>query len=156
VPGAYYLDPSAPTPNRPRSIGVAALIARDGSLLLDSRVDPPGWGLIAGRLEDDETLAEALVREVAEETGLAVTSYRLFGTFSHPSRIVAYADGNVYSFVTIAYLVDVADTAALRPSDETNELRFFTRDVLPLSETIATHRPIVELWLSGSPPPHLE
>jgi ADP-ribose pyrophosphatase YjhB (NUDIX family) len=155
VPGAYYLDPSAPTPNRARGIGVAALIERDGSLLLDSRVDPPGWGLIAGRLEDDETLAEALVREIAEETGLAVTGYGLFGTFSHPSRIVEYADGNVYSFVTIAYRVDVAD-GALRPSDETNELRFFARDELPLSETIATHRPIVELWLSGSPPPHLE
>ena len=53
MPG-YYRDPRAPTPNNPRAIGAAALIVRDGSLLLDCRADDGTWGLPAGRVEGDE------------------------------------------------------------------------------------------------------
>jgi 8-oxo-dGTP pyrophosphatase MutT (NUDIX family) len=96
MPG-YYRDPHAPTPNKPRTIGAAALIVRDCSLLLDSRMDDAAWGLPAGRVEADETVTEAVIREVREETGLTVTSVVLFGIFSDPTRIVEYIDGNVYS-----------------------------------------------------------
>ena len=37
--GFYFRDPKAPSPNRPRRIGAAALIEYDGSLLLDRRID---------------------------------------------------------------------------------------------------------------------
>ena len=56
-------------------------------------------------MEADETLEEALRREIRQETGLEVETFSLFGTFSHPSRIVAYADGTVMQPVTIAYKV---------------------------------------------------
>jgi 8-oxo-dGTP pyrophosphatase MutT (NUDIX family) len=156
VPGFYYLDPAAPQPNRPRSIGVAALIERDGALLLDSRVDPPAWGLIAGSLEAEESIPDGLHREVAEETGLVVSSYELFGTFSHPSRIVQYADGNTFRSITIAVTVAVDDFAPLRPSSETNELRFVPKAELRELDLAATHRPIIDRYLSGGTPPFLE
>jgi ADP-ribose pyrophosphatase YjhB (NUDIX family) len=63
------------------------------SVLLERRSDAPVWGLIAGRVDDDETVGAALKREVLEETELTVTGYRLFGTFSDPSRIVSYRMG---------------------------------------------------------------
>jgi 8-oxo-dGTP pyrophosphatase MutT (NUDIX family) len=78
-----------------RRLGVMALIERDGSLLLERRADAPLWSLIAGGVEDTETLAEALRREVLEETGLIVVGHDLFGTFSDPTRIIRYPDGNV-------------------------------------------------------------
>src|SRR2546427_3866229 len=103
----YCRDPAAPRPNRPRRLAVIALIERDDSLLLERRVDAPLWSLIAGSVEDTESLTSALRREVREETGLAVASYELFGTFSDPTRIVSYPDGNVVPVASVAYVVSV-------------------------------------------------
>lgn len=92
----YDRDPAAPRPNHPRGFSVYALIERDGTLLLERRVDAPMWSLIAGRVEDDETLIEGLVREVREETGLEVSTTSSSGTF--PSRAGSSATRTARSF----------------------------------------------------------
>jgi 8-oxo-dGTP pyrophosphatase MutT (NUDIX family) len=152
----YYRDPEAPEPNRPRVLSVIALIESDGSLLLERRTDAPLWSLIAGKVEEDESLADALRREVLEETGLTVTSYELFGTFSDPTRIVRYPDGNVFRVASLAYSVHVESFDRLRHSDESERLRFFSRYELERLEVAATQRPLVERFLGGTPPPHLD
>ncbi|MEX2554676.1 MAG: NUDIX domain-containing protein [Actinomycetota bacterium] len=152
----YYRDPRAPKPNRPFRLGVLALIERDGSLLLERRADAPLWSLIGGDLQDAETLAAALRREVIEETGLAVLSYELFGTFSDPTRIVSYPDGNVVRSVAFVYSVAVDSFSGLRASSESEELRFFPKSELLALDLPATQRPIVERFLSAALPPHLE
>ena len=154
--GFYFKDPSAPKPNRPRFAGAAALIERDGSLLLDRRLDPPGWALVAGRMQDHESLADALLREVREETGLVVTDYQLFGVFSHPSRIVQYADGNTSQVITVAFSVEVEDFGHLHRSAESKDLRFVTREDLRLLDLVVTHRPIIDCYLSDGTPPYLD
>ncbi|NNC91964.1 MAG: NUDIX hydrolase [Acidimicrobiia bacterium] len=58
------------------TVAVGAVIVQDGSLLLVERANPPGagkWAVPGGAVEPGETLADAVVREVREETGLAVT-----------------------------------------------------------------------------------
>ena len=152
----FYGDEDAPRPNRPRRIGVAALIEHGGQLLLERRSDAPFWGLVAGALEDDETLEEALRREIREETGLEVAGRSFFGTFSDPSRIVRYPDGKIYQLVTLVYRVRIADVSVISISAESLELRFFDPSELPLEELVAVHRPIVERYLSGKAPPFLE
>lgn len=52
-------------------IGVYAVIVNDGKILLTRQWD--GYGIIGGGVEKGETLEEAFVREVKEETGLDVT-----------------------------------------------------------------------------------
>jgi 8-oxo-dGTP pyrophosphatase MutT (NUDIX family) len=152
----YYRNPAAPEPNRPRSLSVIALIERDGSVLLEGRADAPVWGAIAGLVEDTETLADALRREVREETGLTVSRYELFGTFSDPTRIVSYPDGNVYRVTSFVYVVDVESFEPLRASAESEELRFVPKeDVLGL-ELAATQRHVLERYVEGGPMPHLE
>jgi 8-oxo-dGTP pyrophosphatase MutT (NUDIX family) len=152
----YYRDPAAPEPNRPRSLSVIALIERDGSLLLEHRSDAPVWGAIAGLVEDGETLTDALRREVREETGLTATRYELFGTFSDPTRIVSYPDGNVYRVTSLVYRVEVESFEPLRASEESEELRFIPKgDVLAL-DLAATQRHILERYLGGGAGPHLE
>jgi ADP-ribose pyrophosphatase YjhB (NUDIX family) len=156
MPGFYFRDANAPHPNRPRRVGVAALIERGDAILLDRRVDPPVWGLVAGAADEDESLPSALAREVAEETGLVVSRFELFGVFSDPSRIVQYADGNTYRVITVAFAVEVRDFGLLHPSPETTELRFVRRDELERLDLAATHRPIIERYLSEETPPFVD
>jgi 8-oxo-dGTP diphosphatase len=58
------------------TLTVSALIRQDGNILLvyqQREGDPyPTWALPSGRLEDGESLAHGLVREVREETGLVI------------------------------------------------------------------------------------
>ena len=151
----YYRDPGAPEPNQPRRVTVIAIIEVDGKVLFDRRADAPFWGLIGGHLEDDETLLNGLRREVREETGLEITSYSLFGTFSDPSRRVRYADGRVYCSVAVVYRVEVDDVSNLRPSEESRGFQFFAADAFP-RDVIATQQPIIERYLSGDDPPFLD
>ncbi|HEY0869112.1 MAG TPA: NUDIX domain-containing protein [Acidothermaceae bacterium] len=66
---------------------VGAIAIRDGALLLIRRGHAPSrgrWSLPGGRVEPGETSQEALVREVAEETGLVVEVGRLVGEVVRP------------------------------------------------------------------------
>ena len=64
-----------------------AAVVRDqrGRVLLIRRGDGSGWSLPGGFMEPGETIAECLVREVLEETGLKVEPERLVGVYSDPA-----------------------------------------------------------------------
>ncbi len=68
-------------PTRPY-LAVSAAIFRDGRVLIVRRARPPAHGLYTlpgGGVELGETLQEAIVREVREETGLAIAPLGLVG-----------------------------------------------------------------------------
>lgn len=55
-----------------------ALILKDGKYLLIDRAVPPfGFAGVAGHVDEGETAAQAVVREVSEEVGLAVDDPQL-------------------------------------------------------------------------------
>ena len=68
---------------------VGAIVADgQGRLLMIKRGHEPGaglWSIPGGRIEPGETDAEALVREMLEETGLTVEVGRLVGRCSVPA-----------------------------------------------------------------------
>ena len=73
-------------------VRVTGIVVEDGRLLLLNQ-DAPGagrsWSLPGGKLEDGETLAGALVREMKEETGLDVEPGRLLYVCDHlPAQVV--------------------------------------------------------------------
>lgn len=152
----YFRDPTAPKPTHPRVFGVIALIERGGRLLLERRTDSALWSLIGGKPEEDESLTEALHREVFEETGLRVTCYSLFGIFSDPTQIASFPDGNVYRVAYVVYTTTVEAFDPLRASSESEELRFFRRRDLGGLDMPASQRPVITRFLSGEPPPHLD
>ncbi len=82
-------------PARP-ILAVSAAIIRDGKVLIVRRAPrPPAAGLYTlpgGGVEVGETLAEAVVREVLEETALTIEPVALAGYREH---IVRDADGRI-------------------------------------------------------------
>ncbi len=86
-------DPRA-YPNRP-ILAVSAAIIRDGRVLVARRNRGPAhgvWTLPGGVVEAGETLSEALIREIAEETSLAIEPVALAG---HREVLVRDASGQV-------------------------------------------------------------
>lgn len=68
-------------PTRPY-LAVSAAIFRDGRVLIVRRARPPAHGLYTlpgGGVEVGETLEQAVIREVREETGLAIAPLGLIG-----------------------------------------------------------------------------
>jgi 8-oxo-dGTP pyrophosphatase MutT (NUDIX family) len=110
------------------------IILRDarGWILLEKRSDNGLWGPPGGRVEPGESMAEAAVREVREETGLTVEVTRLVGVYSVPTdRIVTYPDNG-----DVRHLIDVVVEGVIRSgnltcSPESEALAFFPPTGLP-------------------------
>lgn len=59
------------------TVAVLAVVERDGKLLLVRRANAPDrglWGFPGGRVEPGETLVDAAVRELREETGVEASA----------------------------------------------------------------------------------
>ena len=65
-------------------LGASAAVISSGEILLIKREDFEVWGLPGGSVEPGESVAQAAVREVHEETGLKVKLTRLVGIYSSP------------------------------------------------------------------------
>jgi len=109
----------------------AVIFDRRGRLLLQQRSDGGQWGLPGGSVEIGESLADAVRREVKEETGLVVTVRRLIGVYSDPAlQVVRYPTGHVWHYVNVCFECRMV-SGTLTTCDETLDLRYFSPHKLP-------------------------
>lgn len=129
-------------------VGVGVVIrGSGGAILLEKRRDCGWWGLPGGKVEPGESLVEAAVREVREETGLAVEVTHLIGVYSDPrGRIVTYPDnGDVVQLIDVIVGARVL-SGSLLCSQESEEVRFFTPAQLPEEIVPPARQPIADVF----------
>lgn len=98
-------------------VGVGAVLIHDGKVLLIQRAKDPlrgRWMIPGGTVEMGETLEQALVREVAEETGLMVSPRLLLGVFDRIERRNGSVDSH---YVIVDYLCRYVSGALTAGSD---------------------------------------
>jgi len=92
-------------PNKP-VVGVGAIILDADKILLEKRRNSPGkgkWSIPGGLVDIGETVEEAVIREVKEETGLEVHDPRLVDVVNYVS--LDEKGSVLYHYVIIDYLV---------------------------------------------------
>jgi 8-oxo-dGTP diphosphatase len=121
---------------------VAAVLVRDGRVLLVKRKIEPGrgsWGLPAGFMEWGESPEESLQREVLEETGLKCNSPQLLTVCSE----IIQPYGHV---VILGYAVSSRDLNPV-PGDDAAEAAFFDLNDRP-KLAFLTHEEILRVYLA--------
>jgi 8-oxo-dGTP pyrophosphatase MutT (NUDIX family) len=145
----YRGDPkNAPRTTMGAHLGANAIITCNGKLLLEKRRDSDIWGLVGGGVKDHETAPQAMAREIYEELGICVPKerFRKLAVYGEPGRIAAYCDGSVWRMVIVVFALELDREDNLRISEESRELRFFTKEELKNIEIVITHSDIVEDW----------
>jgi ADP-ribose pyrophosphatase YjhB (NUDIX family) len=64
------------------NVAVNVAVIHEGKILLTKREDFEVWCLPSGGVEEEESLAEAVIRETKEESGIDVELTRLVGVYS--------------------------------------------------------------------------
>ena len=130
---------------------VTAVVLNDlGQVLLQRRSEGGRWGLPSGIIEPGEEPAEAVVREVREESGLTVVPERISGVYGGPDLRVSYANGDEAIYVDITFVCRPIGTEMPRVADdESLEIRYFDLD--DLAPMAALHRDRLEQALGGEP-----
>jgi 8-oxo-dGTP diphosphatase len=93
----------------------AVVTDAEGRLLMIKRGHEPAaglWSIPGGRIEPGETDAEALVREMLEETGLTVEPDRLLGRVQRPGPGGTVIDIRDYAATVISGTLRAGDDAA--------------------------------------------
>ncbi|MBN1876916.1 MAG: NUDIX domain-containing protein [Anaerolineae bacterium] len=109
------------------AIGCSATVVDPATqkILLIRRADTGRWAVPGGYMEPGESVIEACVREVWEETGIQIRVKRLAAVYTNPHLVAEYPDGNC---VQVVFLHFAAESIGgdLCTSEESPEVGYFS------------------------------
>ena len=151
----YYEDPDAPTATTiVPSVNVVVENA-DGHILLIRRSDNGNWALPGGAIDIGESVAEAAVREVEEETGITCQITGLVGTYSNPRHVILYTSNNEVRQEFSVVLSAAATAGEPTRSDESTEVRWLPAADLADFSIHPSMRQRITDWLANDPTPQI-
>ncbi|HHQ44834.1 MAG TPA: NUDIX hydrolase [Candidatus Altiarchaeales archaeon] len=113
-------------PQTPK-LAVDGAIVEDGKIILIKRLNEPFkdmWALPGGFVDVGETVEDACIREVREETGLEVEVKKLLGVYSDPAR-----DPRGHT-VSVIFLCEKTG-GELKAADDAKDAGYFSLNELP-------------------------
>ena len=117
--------------------GVSAIVTNDaGHVLLQRRSDFGTWAVIGGMIEPGEEPANAIVREVFEETAVRVEPIRITGVYTSP--LITYPNGDRAQYVITVFHCRALGGEPRVNDDESLEVKYFSPHELP--ELRADHK----------------
>ena len=99
----YYRDANAPRAHDVLLAAFAAVRNSAGELLLVRRIDDGNWELPGGRIEVGESVSDAVVREVAEESGITIALIGFAGVYSDPSHVLVDPSGSIHQQLALCF-----------------------------------------------------
>lgn len=102
-----------------------------GEVLLQRRSDNGLWGIPGGGIDPGEEPADAIVREVWEETGVRVIPERVVGVYGGPELMVRYPNGDEAMIISMTFLCRPVSGAPHPHDDESLEVRYFAPKDFP-------------------------
>lgn len=116
----------------------------DGRIVLIRRRDSGQWGLPGGIVDWDEDIVTAAKREMAEETGLTLTTIgRLVGVYSG-----AHRDPRFHS-ICVAVEAQVEGTFQILDRAEVSDVQAFEVSKLPLADLAHDHQQQLQDYFNG-------
>lgn len=109
----------------------AVIPDQQGRILLQEKTFEPGWFIPGGAVEPGEHPEEAVVREVAEETGLVVRPERVVLVIGGAEYRYEYPNGDQVEITGLLYQCSVVGETGEPIDEETKRLQYFSRDDLP-------------------------
>lgn len=116
------------------SVSVNVAVIQDGKILLTQREDFETWVLPSGRVEEGESLAQAAIREVKEETGIDAELIRLVGVYSRT--------GTMYPGYTALFAARPVGGERTLQRGETIAVEWFPFDEIPAPLSVGQARRI--------------
>ncbi len=119
----HYNDPDAPPANSIVVAVTAFVVDELGRVLLIRRSDNDLWALPGGAQEVRESIAETVVRETKEESGIDVGVMGLVGIYTNPNHVVEFTNGEVRQQFSICFRAQsLGGSPAV--SDESTDVRW--------------------------------
>jgi ADP-ribose pyrophosphatase YjhB (NUDIX family) len=126
----YLNDPDAPKANSVVPAVSAIVTDELGRILLILRTDNGYWSIPGGGLNPGESVADATMREVKEETGIDCQVTGLVGIYSDPNHVAAYDDGEVRQEFSICFTTRTTG-GTITISNESAEVQFVPPNAIP-------------------------
>ncbi|MCB0185713.1 MAG: NUDIX domain-containing protein [Caldilineaceae bacterium] len=109
---------------------VGTLVYDDlGNILLQQRSDSGLWSAPVGGMDPGETPADAVVREVWEETGVLVEPVQVMGVYGGPKFRNTHPNGDQTASIFMIFACRVVDDRGLSPDGhESLDVRYFPQE----------------------------
>ncbi|MFD7985466.1 NUDIX domain-containing protein, partial [Kitasatospora indigofera] len=129
----YFHNPLAPPANSVVPSVTAVVADGSGRLLLIHKTDNNLWALPGGGHDIGESVADTVIREVREETGIEVEVLAVTGLYTDPNHVMAYDDGEVRQQFSICFKARPVG-GTIRTSEESKEVRWVIPAVLDVMQ----------------------